>query len=137
MVTVLAGECRTSVPGAIAEGDQLWLPLSELEAATGWVVKAEGACIGESCVPLPPGRRDEFVRDGSFNFTALWRHLDRPFAHDDAGTAWAFGETSAARTAALHTLRAPDFTLPDVDGREYSLSDFRGKKVVLHTWASW
>ena len=29
-------------------------------------------------------------------------------------------------------MKAPDFTLPDKDGREVSLSDFKGKKVVLY-----
>ena len=29
-------------------------------------------------------------------------------------------------------MKAPDFTLPDKDGREVSLSDFLGKKVVLY-----
>lgn len=28
--------------------------------------------------------------------------------------------------------QAPDFTLPDQDGREHSLSDYRGQKVVLY-----
>ena len=28
--------------------------------------------------------------------------------------------------------KAPDFTLPDKDGRPVSLSDFRGKRVVLY-----
>lgn len=32
---------------------------------------------------------------------------------------------------------APDFTLKDIDGRAVSLSDFCGKQVVLHFWASW
>lgn len=32
---------------------------------------------------------------------------------------------------------APDFTLKDIDGKSVSLSDFRGKQVVLHFWASW
>ena len=31
----------------------------------------------------------------------------------------------------------PDSTLKDIDGRSVSLSDFRGKQVVLHFWASW
>jgi peroxiredoxin len=37
----------------------------------------------------------------------------------------------------LSALQAPDFTLPDMDGKMHSLSDFRGKKVLLITWASW
>lgn len=32
---------------------------------------------------------------------------------------------------------APDFTLATLEGQEMSLSDFRGKKVVLNFWASW
>ena len=32
---------------------------------------------------------------------------------------------------------APDFTLPDLEGRLHSLSEHRGKKVLLVTWASW
>lgn len=32
---------------------------------------------------------------------------------------------------------APDFTLKDIDGRSVSLSDFKGRKVVLQFWASW
>jgi peroxiredoxin len=34
--------------------------------------------------------------------------------------------------------RHPDFTLPDIEtGRAKSLSDFRGKKVLLVQFASW
>ena len=32
---------------------------------------------------------------------------------------------------------APDFTLPDPDGRKVSLKDFRGKVVFLNFWATW
>ena len=31
----------------------------------------------------------------------------------------------------------PDFVLPDLDGKETRLSDFRGKKVFLFHFASW
>ena len=39
--------------------------------------------------------------------------------------------------AVLEELEAPDFTLPDIDGTPRSLSELRGKKVFLATWASW
>jgi cytochrome c biogenesis protein CcmG/thiol:disulfide interchange protein DsbE len=33
---------------------------------------------------------------------------------------------------------APDFTLQDLDGKEYTLSSFKGKKVVMiDFWATW
>jgi peroxiredoxin len=32
---------------------------------------------------------------------------------------------------------APDFRLPAPDGRILSLSDFRGKVVMVHFWATW
>jgi peroxiredoxin len=32
---------------------------------------------------------------------------------------------------------APDFTLKDLDGNEVSLSDYKGKIVVLNFWATW
>ncbi|WP_421381402.1 peroxiredoxin family protein [Bacillus salacetis] len=32
---------------------------------------------------------------------------------------------------------APDFTLTTLDGKEVSLSDYKGKKVILNFWATW
>jgi hypothetical protein len=32
---------------------------------------------------------------------------------------------------------APEFTLPDLEGRKRSLSDFRGKFIMLNFWATW
>lgn len=35
------------------------------------------------------------------------------------------------------TVKAADFTLPDLQGKKVSLSDFKGKWVVLDFWGSW
>jgi cytochrome c biogenesis protein CcmG, thiol:disulfide interchange protein DsbE len=41
-------------------------------------------------------------------------------------------------TAVRDSRKAPGFTLPDLaSGRSVSLSDFRGRIVVLNVWASW
>ena len=32
---------------------------------------------------------------------------------------------------------APDFTVTDIDGRKLTLSDFKGKVVLLDFWATW
>ena len=66
-----------------------------------------------------------------------WRHMGHPVVHDDAGTTWVLGTGSGQRAEALATLEAPDFALPDLEGRVHRLSDYRGRKVFLATWASW
>jgi cytochrome c biogenesis protein CcmG/thiol:disulfide interchange protein DsbE len=42
------------------------------------------------------------------------------------------GEGSPGSTA-----MAPDFALPDLEGRTVRLSDFRGKAVLIDFWATW
>ena len=32
---------------------------------------------------------------------------------------------------------APEFTLPDINGKKRSLSDFQGKFIMLNFWATW
>jgi len=41
------------------------------------------------------------------------------------------------RSAFVNSRIAPDFAVPDRKGRVVHLSDFRGKKVLIVTWASW
>lgn len=111
--------------------DALFLPVAELSAATGWELKPEGACLGEVCVPLPASAR----RPGLVDVATLARALGRPLVHE--GDTWVAGEPAAARADALSTLQAPDFELPDLAGRLHRLSDYRGSKVVVVSWASW
>ena len=137
MVTILTESGEKTIPEAESAPDALWLSARAAEDATGWVAKPEGLCKGETCVPLPAGREQEFVRGSRLNLAALWRHLGQPVAHSDRGDVWVLAEGARTRAAALRSLDAPDFTLPDASGRLHSLSDHRGKKVLLVTWASW
>jgi hypothetical protein len=137
MTTLLTESGEFDATEAEVAGDALWLSAGDAEAAAGWVAKTEGLCRGEVCVPLPAGREREFVRGSRVNVAALWRHLGRPVAHSERGHVWALGGSARDRAATLRSLDAPDFTLPDASGRPHSLSDYRGKKVFLVTWASW
>ena len=46
-------------------------------------------------------------------------------------------EPTSVESAAPDKTPALDFKLKDLDGKEVSLSDFKGKKVFLNFWASW
>jgi hypothetical protein len=142
-ITIINDEKPISIPRVIAEGDSLWLAAEDLSRATGWELKPQGLCRNELCYPVPAGREAEFSRrvggDGApyINFTALADLMDKPWAGDSKHRVWYFGTETAARRNALKSRKAPDFELPDLDGRTHRLSDYRGKKVFLLAWASW
>jgi hypothetical protein len=117
----------------------LWLSLDDLRATTGWELKPQGVCLGEVCIPIPAGREADFVgADGTqFNLAALVRQLLQPAVHDDAHAVWCFGEAASTSNNALQSLQAPDFTLPDLDGTWHALAEYRGRKILLVSWASW
>lgn len=122
---------------ARAEGEALWIGAADAAAATGWELKPEGLCRGPVCVPVPPGRDGEFARGGEVDLAAFWRLMGKPLLRDEAGATWLLGEDAASHAEAMRTLEAPDFALPDLDGRVHRLSDYRGHRVLLVTWASW
>ena len=137
MVTLLTESTEMELSDTHVEGERLWLSGAEFEAATGWVSRPEGLCRGGVCVPIPPGRERDFLHDRQIGVAAVWRHLGKPIAHSADGRIWVLGEAAGDRAAALRSLEAPDFTLPDPSGRMHSLSEHRGRKVLLASWASW
>lgn len=137
MTTILTEHGANDVADAVADGEDLWLDPASAERVTGWALKPEGLCREAMCVPVPASGSERYVRDDKVNIAAFWRLLDSPVLHDNAGRTWMLGAGSGTRAAALHTLDAPDFALPDLGGKLHRLSDFRGKRVFLTTWSSW
>ena len=138
--TIIYDDVATEVTPATTDPNQLWISTSDLTRATRFELKPQGVCRDQLCFPVPKSRAAEFVRKDarttSFNLLAFAQLVGQPAAHDDVLSTWYFGLRSDQRQG-LASLQAPDFTLPDMAGKTHSLSDFRGKKILLVTWASW
>ena len=105
--------------------------VEDFERQTGWQLKAEGACHGPVCVPLPGhGGADPLPVD------LLAERLGMGLVHDAAHSLWALGPPTVSGRA-LAAAEAPGFELPDLDGKPFRLESLRGQKVVLVAWASW
>jgi len=119
----------------------LWITTGDLTRATRFVIKTQGVCRDELCFPLPKSRKAEFVsKRGAttwFNLSEFAKLIRQPVVVDQKNGVWYFGVREAEQNGYLTSLEAPNFTLPDLNGRLHSLDDFRGKKVLLVTWASW
>ena len=140
--TIVYDDVATDLTLAREDAGRLWVTTADLKRATRFEVKPQGVCRDDLCFPLPAARKKEFLQKQHggtgelFNLTAFASLVHQPVAHDAATSTWYFGLRSDEQQG-LASLRAPDFTLPDMDGKMHSLSDFRGKKVFLITWASW
>lgn len=130
--TILYDDRTTGGLPAVVAGEQLWLAKDDLATATGWKLEPEGLCRGDACVRTDPAWLDA---EGRVDLAAFAGYLGQPVIRE--GDTWAFGEPVNAVRDQLMSLQAPDFTLPDLDGRMHSLSDFRGKKVFLFSWGSY
>jgi hypothetical protein len=119
---------RTSV-----DGDALWIQKADLPSINGFELKPEGACREEICIPIPRPMR----RGSQFNLTAFAQRIGQRVVADPAMRVWSFGEIPVVRGAFLESRIAPEFSVPDRKGRPVRLSQFRGKKVLVVTWASW
>ncbi len=131
-ITLLYDERVTTLPDAELRGEALWLSAAAMHSATGWKLETEGLCRGDACVRVDPSWCDA---SGRIDLNAFARHMGQPITREDS--VWAFGESVNTRHDALFSLTAPDFSLPDLDGVMHALSDYRGKKVFLHSWGSY
>lgn len=139
-VTIVYDDRASEISSANEDAGQLWITTLDLKRATSFELKPQGVCRDELCFPVPKSRSQEFVRKNAgktwFNLVAFANLTQQPIARDEALSTWYFGLRSDQRQV-LSSLKAPDFSLPDMSGKTHSFSDFRGKKVLLVTWASW
>jgi len=140
-VTVLYDDQVIEIERTLADPNDLWVVPEDLSRVNRFELKPEGACLDELCVPVLQDRDSEMfvTRAGQpwFNVTELARKLEQAYVADHDRHVWSFGEIPVTRTSFLRSAMAPDFELPNREGELVRLSDFRGKKVLIITWASW
>jgi hypothetical protein len=113
--------------------DDLWVRKSDLPRINEFELKPQGACRADICIPVDPAMtRGEF-----FDLSAFARKVGEPVVVDRERRVWSFGEIPLLRGQFVESRTAPDFAVPDRRGRPVQLSSFRGRKVLVVTWASW
>jgi AhpC/TSA family protein len=139
--TVLYQNRVVELERTLPDPTDLWVLPKDLPRINDFELKPEGACLAELCIPVRQDRDSEIfvtrARQGWFNVTELARRLQQAFVADQQHSVWSFGNIPVTRNAFLQTTMAPDFALPDQHGKLVRLSDFKGKKVLIVTWASW
>ena len=132
--TILDNGAESQVD-AVVRQDTVWLSFNALKTALGWERKPEGLCQGDVCIPFED--EEDLLSDDGVDLAALAELLTRPLALDPEERVAYLGEAARDQSAPLMSLRAPDFSLPDLDGKLHSLSEQRGRKVLLVAYASW
>jgi hypothetical protein len=132
--TLIDGERVTRVPASI-QGSRVRIAPADLERGFGWTLKPQGLCKGDLCITLR--ERRGLLDEGGIDLAVFAQTAGLPLAMDAGEGVAVLGESAAARGSRLASLEAPDFTLPDLTGRLHSLSEHRGKKVLLIAYASW
>jgi hypothetical protein len=129
--TVLYNDHATRLEKTRLESNDLWVRAADLPRINEFELKPEGACRADMCIPVAKN-----LKSGEwFNLSGFARKLGETVVTDSG--VWSFGEIPVVRGSFYNSRMAPDFAAPDRKGRVVHLSDFRGKKVLVVTWASW
>jgi hypothetical protein len=122
------------LPVDLANGSVRVAP-GELASVLGWELKPQGFCKDDLCYPVAPG--SAVVSAAGVDLGAFAALIDRPMALDIDERAAFLGASARVRAGQLASLLAPDFSLPDLAGRVHTLSDYKGRKVLLAAYGSW
>ena len=138
-LTVLSPSGTRIVAVVRDEAERSWVDGRALSALTGLAIKPEGLCREDACVPWPREGALKRTRDGreEYDLIALLDHVGAPLVRTEKGDVWSIGEPTLVRAGLLEEGRAPEVLLRDRKDGTWKLSEQRGKKVLLVTWASW
>ena len=133
MIEVMTSQGRFEVDALTARNDggnpSLRLSFADFERITDSHLNDQGLCAGDICTPIDADIRQRSVDGLVIDAAILWRALRRPLLCDHSAQYWLLGDSADQRLGRIHSLQAPDFALPDLNGKEHRLSDYKGKKI--------
>lgn len=128
---VLYGDRTVTLDTIRPDPNDLWVRKSDLPKINDFEVKPQGACREDLCIPIAK----DLTNAEFFNLSGFARKIGEVSVTDS--NVWSFGEIPVLRGSFTGSRVAPDFAVPDRNGKIVHLNDFRGKKVLVVTWASW
>ena len=130
-----------NLDGSLSEVDlstkigQFAIDKTDFERLSGWSLQPQGLCRGAICVPV---KNSQQLTDGiSIDLVEFARVANQNIVVDNQHRVAALGEQAAGRAESMRSLAAPNFTLPDIHGKQVSFSDFNRRKRLLLAWSSW
>jgi hypothetical protein len=132
--TIVDDERAVEIPARLA-GGRVRLDPAAVKDGLGWELHDGLLCSEAMCIPVAD--QAALIGPDGIDLEGFARTLDRALAVDVEERAAFLGGSARERAQALASQHAPDFTLPDLDGRPHSLGEQRGRKVLLVAWASW
>ena len=118
-----------------SEFGQFATSLNDFEIITGWKLKPEGLCVDQICVAVRDPK--SLTNQTDIDLVEFARVTNQNIVVDQERKIAALGEHADTRSEAMTALDAPDFTLPDIHGKQVSFSDFNRRKRLLLAWSSW
>ena len=132
---LVTADGRVSSLDALQKSGRVSLALTDFERLSGWSLKPEGLCKGAVCVPV---KNSQLLSDGmNIDLLEFSRMVNQNIIVDSQYRVAAFGEQAPSRAESMKSLDAPNFTLPDIHGKQVSFSDFNRRKRLLLAWSSW
>lgn len=130
-ISILYADRVTTLANSRVQKGDLWIESKDLPRINQFEVKPQGACREDICIPLGKDLKNK----GWFNLSGFARKLKQSVVNE--GSIWSLSEMPVLRTGFVESRVAPDFAVKDRKGATVQLKDFRGRKVLLLTWASW
>ena len=132
---LINSDCVTAFVTLGSDFGEFTIAKDDLEKFLGWSLKTEGLCKEVVCIPVPEIKK---LTDGmNIDLVQFARITNQNIVVDLERKIAALGEHADTRGEAMTTLDAPDFTLPDIHGKQVSFSDFNRRKRLLLAWSSW